>query len=267
VPRKPTLTVISKRLLEESADKPRKHLGSQLYATELSQPPNAETPLGAKVKYSSKMKPIPMFEGKQNCTYMVRVPRSYFGLPFRTGQQDEPSPLVEICKHRQIWGTDVYTDDSDVIAAAVHSGWLKGDFGEANKDLQELCDNDSEAGDERETIEVPMTLDSRPPKPVKVPPGHDVHVTLLVLPPLESYPSTMQHHVRSREWEGTHDGMSFMIHRIDFVDEGASNRFAERGVAARKQRIAFEEVKRKEAAAGLLMFANGGGMAVVGVGA
>jgi hypothetical protein len=51
--------------------------------------------------------------------------------------------------------------------------------------------------------------------------------------------------------------MSFMIHRVEFVDEGAASRGAERSVQARKQRLALEEARRKEAAAGLLMFANG----------
>ena len=59
-----------------------------------------------------------------------------------------------------------------------------------------------------------------------------------------------------------------MIHGIDFVDEGTSSRFMERSGAARKQRIAMEEAnRREEAAAGLLMFANGNGSGTVRVGA
>jgi hypothetical protein len=166
-----------------------------------------------------------------------------------------PSYLEEICRRRQLWGTDVYTDDTDVVAAAVHSGWLKGDFGDANNDLRELCGNESEQDEPRE--ESHSTLAIRPRKPVKVPRDHDAHITLLLLPPLEFYHSTTQHYIRSREWKDTHDGMSFMIHRIEFVDEGSTSRNVERSVKARKQRLALEETKRKEAAAGLLMFANG----------
>ncbi|KAK3686640.1 hypothetical protein LTR37_019621 [Vermiconidia calcicola] len=264
-PRKPTISVMSRRLVEECAKKPRKHLGSQLYTTEISMPPVADIPLDAKVKFSHKMRPIPFLEGKENCTYTVRVPRRYFAAGHKEGEADA-SPFQEICKRRQLWGTDVYTDDSDVVAAAVHSGWLKGDFGEYNAALRDLCNNESEQDeppDEDETT-TPDTLAIRPRKPVKVPPDLDAHITLLILPPLESYVSTNQHHIWSREWPRGHDGMSFMIHRIEFVDEGATTRNAGRGALARKQRIAVEEARRREAAAGLVMFANSGGSVRVG---
>lgn len=269
VARKPTLTVTSRKLLEDVAGKPRRHLGTQLYTTELTQLSNADMPLDAAIKFTSKMKPIPRFEGKENCTYTVRVPRFYFTSSEQSGGTEGPSALVEICKHGQIWGADAYTDDSDVIAAAVHSGWLKGDFGEHNNDLIDVCDNDSGAEDGPEdSAEVPTTLTSKPRKPVRPPVEFpDVHITVLILPSLESYASTTQHHVRSKPWEKVHDGMSFMIHRIDFVDEGAAGRYVERGNTARKQRIAVEEMKRREAAAGLLMFANGHGAGTVSVGA
>lgn len=269
-PRKPTVTVVSKRLLEEVESKRRDHLGSQLYTTELYQPPLAETPLDAKIKFSSKMKPIPCFEGKENCTYTVRVPRYYLASSQQARANGQPSALEEICKNCHLWGTDVYTDDSDIIAAAVHSGWLKGDYGEHNEALQELCDNESEAdGAADDSDEVPLILTEKPSKPIRPPADcPDAHITVLILPPLEAYASTMQHHLQSREWKKTHDGMSFMIHRIEFVDEGTSGRFTERGMAARKQRIALEEAKRREAAAGLLhMFANGHAGGAVSVGA
>lgn len=249
---------MSRRLVEECSNKPRKHLGSQLYATELSAAPAADTALDSRMKYSSKMKPIPVFEGKENCTYTVRVPRQYLAIH---DDGDAASPLEEICRRRQLWGTDVYTDDTDVVAAAVHSGWIKGDFGAYNADLRDLCGNESENEDNEGT---PTTLAIRPRKPVKVPPNHDAHITVLVLPPLDGYVSTNQHHIWSREWAKTHDGMSFMIHRIDFVAEGASARNVERGASARKKRIAAEEAKRREAAAGLLMFAAGNGTVSVG---
>lgn len=271
--RKQTTTVMSRRLLEDCAENPRKHLGSQLYTTEISRPPLAEMHLDPKIRFSSKMKPIPVFQGKENCTYTVRVPRWYLA----TGPHaEEPSYLEEICRRRQLWGTDVYTDDTDVVAAAVHSGWLKGDFGDANDDLRELCSNDSELDDPACAEEdvaaaaaaaagqstTTTTLAIRPRRPVRAPPDLDAHITLLLLPPLQFYPSTTQHHVRSREWRDSHDGMSFMIHRVEFVDEGAASRGAERGLKARKLRLKLEEAKRKEAAAGLLLFANGAGVRV-----
>lgn len=250
---------MSKRVLDESATKPRKHLGSQLYTTEVSMAPTAETPIDAKIKFSSKMKPIPVFEGKDNSTFTIRVPRYY--IASSESETDENYSLEEICKRRQLWGTDIYSDDSDVVAAAVHSGWIKGDFGEWNQDLHDVCDNTSEQGADEEAV---MALSVRPKKPVRIPEGYDAHITVLILPPLEKYTSTHQHHIWSREWEKTHDGMSYMIHSIDFVDEGPASRYTERGAAGRKSRMALEEANRREAAAGLLMFASGGNAVRVG---
>ncbi|KAK4555496.1 hypothetical protein LTR86_007248 [Recurvomyces mirabilis] len=264
-PRKPTVSVQSKAVLDEIASKPQKHLGSQLYTTELTQPTNADIALDSKLKFSSKMKPIPHYEDKENCTFTVRVPRFYFARSKQTGQGEEPSPLEEICKHRQLWGTDIYTDDSDVVAAAAHSGWIAGDFGDANSDLHDLVDEPEPTG--LDLSQASPSLDAKPARPVKAPSTHDMHVTVLILPPLPAYASTMQHHVRSRAWDKSHDGMSYMIHRIDFVDEAPATRFTERGITARKQRITAEETRRREAAAGLLMFATGGSGAAVSVGA
>lgn len=258
-PHKPAVTVLSKRVLEDSASKPRKHLGSQLYTTEVSMAPAAETTIDAKIKFSSKMIPIPVFEGRENSTFTIRVPRYYLASS-ESGQEDNFS-LEEICKRRQLWGTDIYSDDSDVVAAAVHSGWIKGDFGDWNQDLHVVCDNASELGPDEETA---LSLTTRPKKPVRIPEGHDAHITILILPPLEKYASTHQHHIWSRQWEKTHNGMSYMIHSVDFVDEGPASRFMERGASGRKSRMALEEANRREAAAGLLMFANGAGTVSVG---
>lgn len=225
--------------------------------------PVTSTPADARIKFISKMKPIPVFQGQENCTFTVRVPRDYLA-PTEPGS-DRVSSLEVICRQPQLWGTEIYTDDSDAVAAAVHSGWIKGDFGEYNQDLHEICDNDSERDNDEE---VPQSLQSRPQRPIKVPAGHDVHITLLILPPLQSYGATNQHHILSRDWKEAHDGMSYMIHGIDFVDEGTSSRFMERSGAARKKRIAMEEAsRRQEAAAGLLMIANGSGSSTVRVGA
>lgn len=248
--RKPSITVLSKSVIDQCADKPRKHLGSALYSTELSLPSPAAASFDTKLNFNSKMKPIPVFHGRENSTFTVRVPR-YYLRPSESSPEEHT--LETICSRRQLWGTEIYTDDSDVVAAAVHSGWLKGDFGEHNDALRELCDSKSEQNGD---ADVPLTLAELPSKPVVVPEGLDAHITVLILPPLESYASTTQHHIRSREWNKTHDGMSYMINSIEFVDEGPSNRFVERSAAARKHRIAMEEASRKEAAAGLLMFAN-----------
>ena len=40
----------------------------------------------------------------------------------RAGWQFWAQPSLE---HRKLWGTDVYTDDSDVLAMCVHAGWIE----------------------------------------------------------------------------------------------------------------------------------------------
>lgn len=247
-PRKAVTTVTSERIKRENANKPRKHLGSQLYTTEVTRPPENMLTTDLKNKFATQMVPIPNFKGKENCTYTVRVPREYLGR-----NQEGENYFEEICRRRQIWGTDVYTDDSDIVAAAVHSGWLKGDFGEFNEDIHELCHPD----ENEMQLGPAYTLLEKPPRPVTIPPNLDAHVTVLILPPLENYVGLVQNHVLSREWKDNHDGMSFMIQRIDFVDEGSQTRNLERGIEARKARLKKEQKRREEAAAGLLMFANG----------
>lgn len=230
-----------------------------------------------RVYFVSTMKPMPKLEGQENSTYMIRVPRWYLSRSKEEIEAGEPNRLEEICKRRQVFGTEVYSDDSDVVAAAVHSGWLKGDFGDWNEDLMDICGEESEHHDKLASSnieEAPLSLPSKPAKPVIPPSDYDAHITILILPPLDSYASTSQHHLLSREWTKNtpHDGMSFVIHRIDFVNEGAAGRSHARGAKARKARLAIEETKRQEAARALLMLPGFGGLAgaagkAVGIGA
>lgn len=280
------MTVTNTALLSDVSNKPRKHLGSQLYTTEIQQPSNSDFSLESSIKFINKMKPIPNFEGQENCTYTVRVPREVLTSSQAATANGETSTFEAICKQAHIWGTEVYTDDSDVVAAAVHSGWIQGDFGEQTADLKTLCDDISDSSgehhhqhqqqhsDPESDSSPPLTLSDRPRHPARIPPSHpDLHISLLILPPLDSYPGTTSHHIRSKSWSQKrtpHDGMSFLIHRIEFVDEGGcSTRNSERGIRARKTRIAVEEARRRDAAKGLLMFANGGagGGGTVSVGA
>lgn len=71
-----------------------------------------------------------------------------------------------------------------------------------------------------------------------MPPANtDMHVTLLILPALERYASSVWHGIKSRNWGGNHDGMSFKIERVEFVDEGFESRYEERGSDSKKRRI------------------------------
>ena len=209
------------------------------------------------------MKPIPYFEGQENCTFTVRVPRAYLRSLGATENERTAvaGGIEEICRTRALWGTDIYTDDSDVVAAAIHSGWLRGDFGDYNRDIHDLFGKEevepavAAAGD---------TFEEKPPSPLHPPRDADLHITIVLLPPLMNYAATTQHHLRSREWGSHHDGMSYMIHSMQFVDEAKTNRFSERTAAAKHQRIAEDLRKRTEAAESLMGLLRGGDSVSVG---
>jgi Histone deacetylation protein Rxt3 len=211
-------------LLKSVADLPRHHLGSTLYAPRIGVPSANASVESQKFGYTSTPVPIPRFEGKENCTFTVRVPR------FRI----DPSHREEICARRALWGTGVYTDDSDPVAAAIHSGYIRGEWGE-DVDISML---DLEIKSDYHHAPQPAT-DAPAGKPLipPVPPANkDLHITLLILPRLERYESSLMFGVKSRAWQGTHDGMSYKVERIEWVDEG-STRGEERSGAARRKRL------------------------------
>jgi hypothetical protein len=79
--------------------------------------------------------------------------------------------------------------------------------------------------------------EARKPKiPPIPPPDKDLHITLLILPTLERYHSSVMYGLKSRAWGDNHDGMSFKVERIEWVDEGAA-KGEERGGEARRKRL------------------------------
>lgn len=100
-----------------------------------------------------------------------------------------PSKLVTTLNHQvrgsQLWGTDVYTDDSDLVAVLMHTGYYR-------------------------------PTASQPPCSV-----HELRATVRVLPPQDSYTSTLRNNIRSRAW-GAASGCSFSVEqcRISKVGGG-----------------------------------------------
>lgn len=252
----PKTQVMSRELLESVKHLPRSHLGSCVYSSKLSLPANKRSTLDSRFAFESTPEPLPSFEDKSNCTFTVRIPRAYL---VSSEHADEAANQVaggleEICKRRAVWGTEVYTDDSDVVAAAVHSGWIKGDFGDYNEDLHDLFGTDEQNGN---NVEDMLVLESKPSRPVMMPADMDMHVTVLMLPPLQSYSSAILNNIHSRSWGSDHDGMSFIIHAVEFVDEPSSSRYTERTGTARRQRMKEEVHRRREAAESLLGLIGG----------
>jgi len=225
----PKTTINNDSLLDSIRHLPRHHLGSTLYCPSITSISSTDFHHN-KLGYTSTPKPIARFDGQDNCTFTVRVPRYYL----------TPTEREDVCRRRTLWGSDVYTDDSDPLAAAIHAGWIRGDWGD-DIDLSMLCvdiapdSKPTPATKNKRTTEI---VSCTPPSPIIPPIGKDLHLTLLILPTLESYASTAAHGIKSRAWGHDHDGVSFKIERMAWVDEGVG-RAEERGGAARRKRMRF----------------------------
>ncbi|KAL5982936.1 hypothetical protein ACLOJK_017015 [Asimina triloba] len=85
----------------------------------------------------------------------------------------------------QLWGTDIYTDDSDLVAVLMHTGYC------------------------RPTASPPPAI-------------HELRATIRVLPPQDCYTSTLRNNVRSRAW-GAAIGCSYRIERCCVVKKGGGS--------------------------------------------
>lgn len=231
--REPRTTVNLEPLISSVAHLPRHHLGSTLYTPRIGMPSAKASANSAKFGYTTTPQPLSRFEQRENCTFTVRVPR------FRI----DATHREEICARRALWGTGVYTDDSDPVAAAIHSGFIRGAWGddvdESMLDL-EIKDVHQHApqleADSKGEEGASKSEEKRPHLPPIPPANQDLHITLLILPRLEKYESTVMFGIKSRNWEGRHDGVSFKVHRVDWVDEGVG-RGEERSGEARRKRL------------------------------
>ena len=152
----------------------------------------------------------------------------------------EKSEREKICRRGALWGVDIYTDDSDPLAAAIHAGWIRGDWGEGvDASIVELTTvpalNEG-VGNAAVASPTESVISVRPTQSLIPPSGKDLHLTLLILPALRRYASQVRHGIKSRAWGDTHDGMSFKIEKLSWVDEGAGYG-EERGAEARRKRM------------------------------
>ena len=151
----------------------------------------------------------------------IRIPRFYLSKEERE----------QVCLRRAVWGTEVYSDDTDPLAAAIHGGWIRGDWGDSI-DFSSL-----ELNSVNGAIDVKDAEHTTPPSsPMLPPPGKDLHLTILILPTLENYASRICHGIKSRPWGNDHDGLSYRIEKVTWVDERASQG-EERGGEARRKRL------------------------------
>lgn len=230
----PKITIRSKAVLDSVANLPRRHLGHDFYRASLQPDPHAAPRGSSQRGFASTPRPLPRFEGNENCTFTIKVPRMYL----------TPEVRAEVTSRKAVWGTDIYTDDSDVIAACIHQGWFRGEWDEdVDTSLLGLELKDGAPDPPKAYLTEP------PPKgPMHVPIDRDCHVMILVLPLLEKYGSTTRFGIRSREWggerdghRGVHDGLSFMIMSVRWVD-GETNE----GGRVMKRKLLLESEREAE---------------------
>ena len=220
-PRIPKTVIDNTAVLSAVSPRPRHHLGSTVYApTSTTSNPKLDDMCGTFA--------ISPQHGQENCTLTVRVPRFYL----------THSNLLRTTARQAVWGTDVYTDDSDPLCAAIHDGWIRGawpDNIDANllePELKNVSLADSKSTTKDKVLETPPLSG-----PMLVPKGRDMQITVIILPALQYYASRVAHGVKSRIWGANHEGLSFKIEKIAFVDGGQGK--AEQKIAmVRKERIA-----------------------------
>ncbi|KAJ4410474.1 hypothetical protein N0V91_001960 [Didymella pomorum] len=179
---------------------------------------------------------LPRFEVNPiNCTFTIRVPRFYL----------RPRQRQHIVLERHLWGARVYRDDSDPIAAAIHSGWIRGEWDET-VDVTMLDPRVTAPNDPSDAKD---TLNKIPAAPVTPPADMDLQIEILILPQLQEYTGSVEYGISSRQSRG-HDGLSFMINKMRWVEEGIGSRGQERTAAALKRRL--------DASATLLALMSGG---------
>ncbi|XP_054809762.1 uncharacterized protein LOC129311453 [Prosopis cineraria] len=114
----------------------------------------------------------------------------------KTGESTGSGPTLEIripaehvtatnrqVRGGQLWGTDVYTYDSDLVAVLMHTGYCRPTASPPPAAIQELC------------------------------------TVIRVLPPQDCYISTLRNNVRSRAW-GAAIGCSYRVERCCIVKKG-----------------------------------------------
>lgn len=125
--------------------------------------------------------------------------------------------------HRKLWGTDVYTDDSDVLAMCVHAGWIEAPHipgvpewlsGGGGRRVAKAWT----ALAERQAAQTGEPLEALPPGPPTYLVPHstcDLSVVLRIAPKLILYKGCHRGGVQSRSWGNTHDGVSLVVESVE----------------------------------------------------
>jgi Histone deacetylation protein Rxt3 len=231
---KPRKTIRISSIITAAKRLPRRHIGSFKYEPIIEEGDLAKPGID-RIDISVRPNLLPSFveANKVNCTYSVRVPKLWL--------QERERRLV--CKSAYLWGSGIYSDDSDVVAAAMHSGFIKSAAPEGvDRTLLDRVTSEQNA-----KIEGLINVPDKPAEPES---GKDAIVTLLVLPNLEFYGGSARFGICSRTWPETaaktqHDGVSFAVLKVEFLSGGVEARRMGRTGVSKRARIKQELEARK----------------------
>lgn len=160
-----------------------------------------------------------------------------------------------MCKKRLLWGTEVYTDDSNILAVLVHLGYLP-----AVRDGAEVVEYASAhdaviarlaapkrrgAGRSKEIAAAAMAEGGVPKTSASVQGKKDLLVKIVICGNLGEYRGVVKYGLKSRGWDGGHDGMGFMVEDVKWVDSAIG--FGDvRGGKGVHERLKKWEVMRKK---------------------
>lgn len=152
----------------------------------------------------------------------VGPPSAYNGepLPFTLSMTPLllPPHLADLpaIRKREVWGTDVYTDDSDVLAMLLHSGWLRVTRRERRVKAGEKGAGADAIRRARIPGEERVVLPPTDGEEKGVPKA--LCVKLGVVPALVQYEGIERQGIRSRSWGNGHDGVSLRIEEVKPLD-------------------------------------------------
>lgn len=234
---KPRKTVKVTTLVSQILKKPRKHLGTYRYEPIVLVP---ESSASGETESDICIKPklLPSFSEAEdlNATFTIHVSKTWL--------QDRERRIV--CSTRNIWGSGVYTDDSDPLAAAMHMGWIKPAFANIDETLLQKIVHD-------QNPKVEISKELKPPsKPLELTKGRDLKITCVVMPLLERYEDTARFGLKSRAWPevadgAPHDGVSFSILKVELVEIGAEERRMGRTGQSKRARLHAQLLQRERA--------------------
>lgn len=204
-------------LVNGELGRPHRHLGTIRYdpwktgQLETSEPNSTNIDLDPPAITNTKLLSPPPFLpafGYANINALVTVDVRFEDL---IDAQSRLSSTNMRVINNELWGSQLYTDDSDPLLALLHSAVFTSSGSEGPAVLQEL--------------RTPANLEN--PENVKgeLPPGaipYDLKMVLLLLPPLQFYGSTKNGDIRSRSWTTSHDGITYGVYGIEVVPRDRS---------------------------------------------